>query len=396
MVFGGDCIGKINGKTVFVPFSLPGEKLDVKIVYSKRDYDVAEIIEVIEPSPHRVKPKCSLYGVCGGCNMMHIDEDYQRTLRIQILKDCLLRQTLEVNDIDCIHGNSFGYRNRFQLHDGGLDKRGTNESIDISECPTAVAEVNEYFKNVPKSERGKGRCHIFGGKSCTPKFTEVKSPEETRNTQFSKDKKRVGKHYIKPRFEGITQNDSVPVTAEILGKKIMFDAQGFFQSNLEVLEKTISLVVDGLKGENVLDMYSGSGTFSVFLKDSFSKVTLVEHNRGALVFAEQNLLGQNHESYGISGKKWVSDNAPSIIQTQGNFDAVVIDPPRSGMEREVLHFLCDSKIPYIRSLSCDPATHARDLAVLVNHGYVIEKLYLLDFYPQTSHIESLAYLRYNK
>ena len=77
MVFGGDCIGKINGKTVFVPFSLPGEKLDVKIVYSKRDYDVAEIIEVIEPSPHRVKPKCSLYGVCGGCNMMHIDEDYQ-------------------------------------------------------------------------------------------------------------------------------------------------------------------------------------------------------------------------------------------------------------------------------------------------------------------------------
>ena len=133
-------------------------------------------------------------------------------------------------------------------------------------------------------------------------------------------------------------------------------------------------------------MYAGCGTFSVFLADIFKEVTLVEHNRDALVFAEENLKGIKHQSFGLSGEKWV--------QTAENkyFDAVVIDPPRSGMEKEVCKWLCKSKIPQIRSVSCDPATHARDLSFLLKAGYELKKLYLLDFYPNTSHIESLAIL----
>jgi 23S rRNA (uracil1939-C5)-methyltransferase len=100
---------------------------------------------------------------------------------------------------------------------------------------------------------------------------------------------------------------------EILGKKISFDVRGFFQSNLFALEKTIEQICKDLSGKNVLDMYAGCGTFSVFLADIFEKVTLVEHNRDAIVFAEQNLQGTNHESFGLSGEKWIQTNLLQIL-----------------------------------------------------------------------------------
>ena len=133
-------------------------------------------------------------------------------------------------------------------------------------------------------------------------------------------------------------------------------------------------------------MYSGCGSISVFLKDKYKNVSLVEHNRDALVYAEKNMNGLTHTSYGLSGASWVK-NCASFCPP---FDACVVDPPRSGMEKEVLDYLCKSKIPYIRSLSCDPSTHARDCERLIKAGYRLEKIYLLDFYPHTSHIESLA------
>ena len=106
------------------------------------------------------------------------------------------------------------------------------------------------------------------------------------------------------------------------------------------------------------------------------------------IFAEQNLAGTKHVSYGLSGANFVKTCASSLPQ----FDACTIDPPRSGMEKEVREWLCTSKIPLILSLSCDPATHARDCARLISAGYSLKQMYLLDFYPNTSHIESLALL----
>ena len=156
-----------------------------------------------------------------------------------------------------------------------------------------------------------------------------------------------------------------------------------------MLEKTVEIIKHDFGGENLLDMYAGVGTFSTFLTDNFSKVTLVEHNRDAIALAELNLQGKNHESYGVSGEKWVNEYANKI---KTEFDGVIIDPPRSGMEKSVLNWLCSSNIPSIRSLSCDPVTHARDLKELVKFGYKIKDIYLLDYYPQTCHIESLVIL----
>ena len=139
-------------------------------------------------------------------------------------------------------------------------------------------------------------------------------------------------------------------------------------------------------------MYAGCGSISTFLTEKYENVVLVEHNRDALVFAEQNLAGKKHVSYGLSGANFIK----TCASTLPSFDAVTIDPPRSGMEKEVRNWLASSKVPLILSLSCDPATHARDCAALISAGYSLKQIYLLDFYPNTSHIESLALLELNQ
>lgn len=395
MTFGGNCLAKIGGKAVFVPFAIPGEKLEIEITQEKRDYSYAKIVNILEPSPFRVKPACPLYEKCGGCNMMHIEPEFQQKLRKEILKDCMERNgiSVELDSIEVISGNNLNYRCRFQLNDGGFCERNSNRIIFVENCACAVPEINEWLSANGISARPKGRCHIFGAENviCADGTESGKvfvSPEEEKNsTDYSAlKKKNKNIRQVKKRYSGTTISEKDIVKIKILDKEISFDVKGFFQSNISVLEKSIKAICGGLAGNSVLDMYAGCGTFSVFLAEHFKDLTLVEHNRDALVFAEKNLTGIKHQSIGLSGAKWAEFNKNAY------FDAVVIDPPRSGMEKEVLSWLCNSEVPQIRSVSCDPATHSRDLAALIKAGYALKKLYLLDFYPNTSHIESLAVL----
>ena len=393
MVFGGDCIGKISGKTVFVPYSLPEEELEIEITRETRDYCNARIVKIITPSPHRTEPFCPHYGICGGCTLQHADPEYQTELRKSVLKDAFLREGLDVPEIKVIAGNPREYRSRFQFHDGGLMRRMSNEIIPIDFCPCASKEINAYLSETPFKKRPAGRIHVFGSeKLISHKGIAVARELRESGSQMEKISGKKHAKKIRPRFEGTVPVAENKCTVEISGKKITFDAQGFFQSNMEVLEKSVALITGGLEGNHVLDMYSGCGTFSVFLADRFNHVTMVEHNKGAVVFAEQNLAGKSHESYGLSGETWVKYHAEKCIASHGKFDAVVIDPPRSGMEKSVCQWLTKSGIPKIRSVSCDPATLARDIRFLLRGGYKISDLYLLDFYPQTCHIESLACL----
>ncbi|WP_407399125.1 class I SAM-dependent RNA methyltransferase [Treponema sp.] len=405
MVAGGDCIGSLNGKKVFIPFAIPGEKLEVEITNEQRDYCNCRIIKIIEPSEHRVMPFCPLYTTCGGCNMQHIDSAYQRELRSQILQDAFTHEGIEIPEIEVIYGQDKGYRSRFQFHNGGLMGKKSNDIVQLDMCPCATEEINHYLKEVPFEDRPEGRVHVFGARHISnipegyDKLVIAENVEPERHEKkFSRHQQKTApggrklkkQKQIRARYEGTTVNEATTCQVELLGKTLTFDVQGFFQSNLEVLEKAIPLVTGGLEGKNVLDMYSGCGTFSVFLSDRFEKVTMVEHNKSAIVYAEQNMVGTRHESYGLSGEVWTKYHAENVIKAGGEFDAVVIDPPRSGMEKEVCQWLQKSGIPHIRSVSCDIATHARDAKFLIRSGYRLEKLYLLDFYPQTGHIESLA------
>ncbi|MBR4006040.1 MAG: class I SAM-dependent RNA methyltransferase [Treponema sp.] len=390
MVYGGDCIAKIGGKTVFVPYAIPGEKLEVEITKDARDYSEAKITRILEPSPHRIEPICPYYGICGGCNMQHISAEHQEKLRSGILRDAFTRVGITPPEIHVVSGPAFGYRSRFQIHDGGLMQKKSNKIVPIDSCPCATKEINEYLAENTVSKRPRGRCHIFGSEKSGASVIVAK--EENRGPEAKAVNSIKGKKIKKTalRFAGTAPIPENTCTVTLCGKKISFDVKGFFQSNMTVLEKAIPLITGGIKGNSCLDMYAGCGTFSVFLCDNFSNLTLVEHNRDALVQAEQNLCGCRHESYGLSGETWAKYHAETCIKNNGGYDAVVVDPPRSGMEKEVCKWLCSSSIPRINSLSCDISTHARDASFLIKAGYKMESLYLLDFYPQTSHIESLA------
>ncbi|MBB5225224.1 23S rRNA (uracil(1939)-C(5))-methyltransferase RlmD [Treponema ruminis] len=400
MVAGGDCLAHINGKNVFVPFALPDEELEVEITKSFRDYDTAKITRILKSSPHRVEPFCPLYGTCGGCNLQHIDSEYQVELRKSILRECFEREGIQCPEIEIISGSDKNYRSRIQLTNGSFNKKASNELVNLENCPIATEEINTYLKNTAQNERANGRVHLFGDQRISSDSKVIIAEERERVSREIKVQGASSKRKEKLRlqanrhFAGTTLNQNNRCEINLLGKKIAFDVQGFFQSNLEVLEKTIEAVTRNMGGRNVLDMYSGCGTFSVFLADLFDKVCMVEHNRDAIVFAEENLRGKNHESFGLSGENWIKFSSEKYIENNGEFESVVIDPPRSGMEKEVCKWLCRSKIPQIRSVSCNPSTHARDASFLVKAGYHLSKLYLLDFYPHTAHIESLACFEY--
>ncbi len=390
-VFGGKCIGKIQGKTVFVPYSVPGETLEIKITREHRDFDEAEIVKITEPSPYRVKPVCPLYGKCGGCDMMHIDPEHQKTLRKQIMKELFKSNSVVLPEIQTISAESLGYRSRIQLNDGGFSERKTNTVVPVENCPVADGMINEWLKENPFEKRPKGRCQIFAHKNLKEKIIVSKDEEKKDSERLSSvnaELKKKNRNIKQPRkiYRGTVFSEENEANISIAGKEISFDARGFFQSNINVLEKSIAEICGGLSGETCLDMYSGCGTFSVFLAERFEKLALVEHNRDSLVYAEKNLAGKNHISFGLGGAKWVQTN-PSE-----RFDAAVVDPPRSGMEKEVLDYFCASKIPEIRYVSCNPSTQARDISMLLKNGYRIKKAFLLDFYPNTSHIETLVNL----
>lgn len=395
MVFGGNTIAKIGTKTVFIPYALPDETLSINIVQHKNDYDNAEIIKILKPSRFRKQPECKYYGICGGCNMMHINSDYARELRKQMLYDAFKSEKIELlQNINAVYGPDFNYRARFQLTDGGLCRKNGNEVVSINECLCAEKEINSYLEKTDIKQRPQGRIHLFASSRLTGQ-EKIKITNENKLVQKSRQSDKYSKkikvkenHY----FAGTVASPENTVEVKLSDKTISFDVRGFFQSNLYVFEKVLEIIRDKLPGgQNILDLYSGCGSISVFLADKYENVVLVEHNRDALVFAEQNMAGKQHTSYGLSGAKWVQTCAVSCP----SFDACVVDPPRSGMEKEVLSYLCKSNIPLIFYLSCNPSTQSRDCSSLIKAGYKINELYLLDFYPNTSHIESLAIMEKN-
>ena len=380
IVSGGDSLAKINGKAVFVPQLLPGEKAEIEIVESHKDYDRGKVIKILEKSSVRRDPPCPYYGICGGCNLQIADDEAQKQIRLQILQDCF-RRAMRLNDdspeaevvynANIICGDSWGYRNRFQFHSGGLKRRAQESIVALDDCPIAVAEVRELLKGKKLPERY-GRLHVFNGN------VAEESEFTTRNSHVREE------------------NDDIQETSvDICGKTIHFDVRGFFQSNIGAFEKAIEVIrpiVESYKftaNIELLDMYSGVGTFSALLGDLFTKTTLVEHNRKALRFADKNLGNIPHDVFAMTGEKWIRTQS-----AQKKYNVVIIDPPRSGIEKPVMAWLCAKQRgntpDVIFSVSCDPVTHARDASLLTAAGYKLKTLMMLDFYPQTSHIESFA------
>lgn len=369
IVFGGKALARIDGKTVFIPFALPDEELDITVTANKRDYSEAVIKKVIAPSPRRIEPPCPYFGRCGGCNLQMADEAYQQTLRQAMVAELFDRaHIMPKRPPVFITGPAWEYRNRFQFH---TDKNGTigmygcasNMVVPVHDCPIAVPALRTVLqqgglqKLFPRSKKlDKDRYHVFAQ-------DDVYSP-------------------VRP-----------DASARVNSTVLTFSVFGFFQSNIAMLEKLLEPVSDISPCKRILDFYAGVGTFSAFLTDKAAELHLVEHNERALRAAQQNLdriIAEKNSPcrcffHAVSDTDW-----PDIPAAQLTYNAAIIDPPRQGIHERALAYLGQANIPRIHYVSCNPATFVRDAKKLSALGYRFVEYRLFDFYPQTHHCELLG------
>lgn len=366
MVAGGSCLAKIDGKAVFVPGLLPGERADIEIIRDKKDYAFARVLELIEASEHRITAECPLFGRCGGCSLQMADYGYQLELKKKMLEDIFQRAGVKTAEpIEVVSGDPFGYRSRFQFHrmtaGVGLKESDSDTPVMLADCPIAARPIREGLKDGTIAKRAAER------------------NSETRFHVFSDG-------------DALWQEDAdEDCEVTLCGRKIGFDVRGFFQSNLPVFQKLACRLNEDFcrwgtpEDGSFLDFYAGVGTFSVLLSDHFSSCTLVEHNKRALHQAKKNLEPYSGKSQFCS----CSDDAwPSRAESRKQYDSALIDPPRQGMSKTALQWFASSKIPVLRYVSCDPVTLARDASRLQEAGYRLIETTLYDFYPHTAHMEA--------
>ncbi|MBL8968347.1 MAG: class I SAM-dependent RNA methyltransferase [Spirochaetaceae bacterium] len=369
LVAGGDGLAFHEGRAVFVPFSLPGEIVQAAITEERRDFSAGRVLDLIEPSPHRVEPACPVYGECGGCNLQHLSYQRQVAEKAGIVAEAFRRTArLEPGEIAAVPSLPFAYRNRLQLHfteEGriGFMRRSSNSVVAAPTCPVAVRPVQAWIEERAGTSRGREELGRFiVGKD--------------RILAFGLDEKV----YLEGR-DGM-------ITATVAGEPIRFHLKGFFQSNLYLLDYFVPDVAAGLSGGTVADLYCGVGLFSRFLEKRFSKVVAVEQNPFALDLARHNAPGPRNEYHALSVEDWTKG-----ASARQDFDCVLVDPPRTGLSPDVRAWLARKRPPLLVYVSCDPVTLARDSGELHRSGYRLESLKAFDFYPQTSHVECHARFR---
>jgi len=359
LVAGGDGLGFQDGKAVFVPGVLPGERVRVHLSRHRKDYERASLLEVLEASPQRVTPGCRYAGTCGGCDWQHIRYEEQLRQKAVITVEALRRTGgIEVPLPGIEASEPWGARNRVQLHraeSGALGYMGaaTTRVVPVTACPIAAAALQPLFLSAPETG-GLGRFTVFGSEEGI-------------------------------RVEG--RDDSLDLAVTVNGRRILFSVGCFFQSNLGVLGRLVSWVLEGLSGESAADLYCGVGLFSSFLSERFPRIICVESSAMSISFARRNVPGPSHDFYPLSVEQWIMTTA-----SREHLDAVVVDPPRAGLGPQVCKWLAEKGPRTLRYVSCNPVTLARDVAALRAGGYALDDLRLFDFYPQTSHIEAAARL----
>jgi 23S rRNA (uracil1939-C5)-methyltransferase len=384
LVPGGDGLARHQGRVIFIPATLPGEKVLGRFLESKKDFARAELIEVQVASPMRVEPVCPVAGICGGCDWQHIDYSEQLRQKVALTEDALRRTGgLSFPDLTIESGKPLGYRNRIQIHRddagrAGFLAKGSHNIVPVNTCPVAHAGLDSLFQSAPPIP-------------VSPR-KNVGLPSGSRFPAWAHSLPNQGGDFLVSGEVESNQPDAIEpgFSVKILDRTLHFDLQCFFQSNLEMLAKLIPFALDGLKGRLAMDLYCGVGLFGAFLQDKFAQIIAVEENPIALDYARRN-IGPGHIF--LPGKLEDLILVGSTEFSQADPEVIIVDPPRPGLDSVVRDFLIEKGPSQVIYVSCNPVTMARDLKILLAGGFILDDLRLFDFYPQTSHIEAVAKLQ---
>ncbi len=426
----GSGISRTDKGVVFVQGALPGEKVSARIVARKKDFSVADTVSVIEASHGRAIPKCKYYGRCGGCQLQHADYSTQLKLKAGLVRDAMTRiggfDARLFDGLMCEPSpDSWGYRNKAAFPVQGINGRimtgfyraGTHRLELIRKCPVNAPRINEMYTRIldglernhypfdgynEQSHAGKLR-HIIAragmntGESLLSFVVNGKLSAKSVKAlaslgNLSRPDTLTLNHNSKPGnvilgtyTENLTGNG---IISERLGKyRLSFDTASFFQVNTGQAEKLFAYASSQAEGaQNILELYSGTGSLTCWLADMAGSVTSVEEWRGAVKMA-----GHNLKANGFDNVRTLCGRSEDVIaELRDSYDAVILDPPRDGCNRAVLEAVNDFGVKRAVYVSCNPATLARDCKILAGHGWRLESLRAFDMFPQTAHVESVA------
>jgi len=376
---GGRAVGRApDGRVVFVERALPGERVLAEIKRNEPSYIEAATVEVRQAAPGRVKPPCPYFGQCGGCQLQHADYALQLELKTAVVAEQLRRiGRFEAALLAPMLGmaDPWGYRNhaRFTVRrngDVGFMQQGSHRFLRIDECLIAHPLVNQTLRAV-----------------------------QGRTMQTAQLSVRVGEHtgdvLVQPRLRwrpGRSRHlaSGQQTYEEELGEaRFRVSASAFFQVNTRQAERLAALVLERVRAAHpqvVVDAYGGVGTFAALLAPHVARVLTIEQSAAAGNDAAVNLAA--HENV----ERRVGSVEALLPELEPSPDVAIVDPPRVGLQPVVVQALINSRVRRLVYVSCDPATLARDLRMLVDGGFALTDVQPVDMFPHTQHIECIATL----
>jgi len=413
---------------VFVPFVLPGERIEAEIRREKPGFARGSVTQLVEASPDRVEARCPYFRQCGGCHYQHIPYERQLQFKAEILRETLQRiAKIELRSVIRLHASPpWNYRNRTRLQVRaapefalGYFQFGSREFLPVRECPISSPLINRararllelYGLNCPAAveeielfadaEDERLLAWAFCGREADKKdllrwaVTLQREMPEIIGMTFFSSRRRVQEDEM-PDPKPLAQSGATAIRYRTKNHDYQVSAGAFFQVNRYLVDELVSVVTGNARGDVALDLYAGGGLFSAVLARSFHHIFAVEASQTSHADLVQNVpanvkaVGARTEDY--LRNDYLREDYRRNRPVQKKPDLIVLDPPRTGAGKAVIRSLVELGAPAVRYVSCDPATLARDLAPLLAAGYHIEEAHLFDLFPETFHIESVMLL----
>lgn len=373
----GHGIARVDGWVVMIPFALPGEKVRARIHRNHKNYSEADLMEVLEPSPHRVQPRCPIFGTCGGCQYQNLEYDGQLEWKRQQVAELLHHMARIEHPVEPVIASprQFEYRSKITPHfaqprDGKVAEIGfladssRHRIVDVPRCDIAMPELNDALGPVREDIRAHASRYKRGA---------------TILLRASQGKV-------------LTQSSEVAVE-EVDGVRFEFLAGDFFQNNPFILPAFVQHVASEAAASGarfLLDAYCGSGLFALTCVKHFEHVVGIEISESAVIRARHNAAIN-----GITNALFTAGSAEHLFASAihpAQDTAVIVDPPRAGCGDSFLSQLFAFRPRTVVYVSCNPATQMRDLVKFTEAGFELQKVQPFDLFPQTRHLECVVTL----
>jgi 23S rRNA (uracil1939-C5)-methyltransferase len=429
VIYGGQGLARIpadtdvrDGMSVFVPFTLPGEVVETEITQQRRGYCVGDAQQIVQASDFRADPPCPWFATCGGCHLQHGVYAYQVELKREMLLESLKRAgrrgDRDLPEVSLLVGAPLGYRNRIRLQvqtqpkfSIGYRQAKSHRMTAIDRCPIAAPLLEECIgamrllgsrESVPADAQ---EIEIFTNHDQSELFMKIWTQSRARGQQdasmefFAKMQREIPQligaqllaaekgnlHSARARGQWGRQH----VSYRVAGREYQVGAGSFFQVNRILLDEFVAAVTSSETGACAWDLFAGVGLFSLALAERFSHVIAVESSAAACKDLRHNLLDSRAEYVQASTQNFLQG---AVAGRQAAPDLILLDPPRAGLGMDGCRLLAEIGSRKIVYVSCDPATLGRDLAALIQSGYRLLGLQLVDMFPQTYHMEAIAML----